>query len=193
MGLLVQHQAVPRQEALQLPQPFVQGVVRHGAPGRRMAQDTDVVRNDSRIFSPDFFRSLCALCSQRQELFPVKDIKSIFGFPSVAKAVEHPCGIKLPCNGPHLRGESITIQVSLIDVEEALDVLSQTHRLVVVVSLTPDGQTKTTTQDLQHLAVAPPQVEQANGFSILALLTGLTSCFGTELYKLLAIAQAIFL
>ena len=50
----------------------------------------------------------------------------------------------------------VTIQVSLIDVEEALDVLSQTHRLVVVVSLTPDGQTKTTTQDLQHLAVAPP-------------------------------------
>lgn len=50
----------------------------------------------------------------------------------------------------------VTIQVSLIDVEEALDVLSQTHRLVVVVSLAPDGQTKTTTQDLQHLAVAPP-------------------------------------
>ena len=49
-----------------------------------------VVRNDSRVFSPDFFRSLCALCSQRQQLFPVEDVKSIFGFPSVAKAVEHP-------------------------------------------------------------------------------------------------------
>jgi hypothetical protein len=52
MGLLVQHQAVPRQEALQLPQPFVQGVVRHGAPGRRMAQDTDVVLKSKSFQDP---------------------------------------------------------------------------------------------------------------------------------------------
>lgn len=57
---------------------------------KQSADQRVVVRNDSRIFSPDFFRSLCALRSQRQQLFPVKDVKSIFGFPSVAKAVEHP-------------------------------------------------------------------------------------------------------